>query len=108
MFGAGGAAIIRRWDGATAAATPTNAAHRDHAELQAAARRAALRRAAAAAAAAAAELRRGRGSGSGAGRLPVRGGAAAQPQSPAGLLPQRSQPDQREAAGKRQQVQDFF
>lgn len=66
---------------------PHAVAHRDHAELQAAQRDAPLRIAAA--------LRR-RWSGA-AGRR-VRGGA--EPQSPAGLLPQRSEPDQREAAGK--------
>ena len=65
-----------------------DAAHRDHPELQAAQRGAALR-----AAAAALQRRRGRGGGR-------RVGRGAEPQSAAGLLPQRSEPDQREAAGK--------
>lgn len=61
--------------------------HWDHAELQAAQRGAPVR------IAAALQRRWSRSVG-----LRVRGGA--EPQSPARLLPQRSEPDQREAAGK--------
>lgn len=67
---------------------PHDAAHRDHAELQAAERGAPLR-------AAAAALQRHRRPSAG-----HRVRRAAEPQSPAGLLPKRSEPDQREAAGK--------
>lgn len=61
--------------------------HWDHAELQAAQRGAPVR------IAAALQRRWSRSVG-----LRIRGGA--EPQSPARLLPQRSEPDQREAAGK--------
>lgn len=63
------------------------AVHRDHADLQAADQGAALRSAA---------VRRGWSRDV---RVGVRRGA--EPQSPAGLLPQRSEPNQWEAAGKR-------